>query len=178
MWVLNVGWIDEEINSNFKVPNQSFWEVVIRVLIDFRLYNQLPVDVFRIHSYVGLSFTPCVYNYFFSIYILLMQRSRASAFNLVYPYLLLLANKTLQTSSFAAAPPVSKTSCLGKSYLLSAPSNLYYVCLWAVHSRSITQSIVFFFLAETQTIVLKSFGMTLLLFVQVEFGFLYNLTIM
>ena len=57
-----------------------------------------------------------------------MQRSRASAFNLVYPYLLLLANKNLQTSSFAAAPPVSKTPCLGKSYLLSAP-NLYYVCL-------------------------------------------------
>nr|XP_023919622.1 nudix hydrolase 7-like isoform X1 [Quercus suber] len=43
-----------------------------------------------------------------------MQRSRASAFNLVYPYLLLLANKTLQTSSFAAAPAplISKTSCL------------------------------------------------------------------
>ena len=57
-----------------------------------------------------------------------MQSSRASAFNLVYPYLLLLANKTLQTSSFAAAPPISKTPCLGKSYLLSAP-NLYYVCL-------------------------------------------------
>ena len=142
---MTVSWIDEKINSNFKVPNQSFWEVVIRVLIEFRLYNQLPVDVFRIHSYVGLSFTPCVYNYFFSIYILLMQRSRASAFNLVYPYLLLLANKTLQTSSFAAAPPVSKTSCLGKSYVLSAPSNLYCVCLWAVHSRGITQSIGFFF---------------------------------
>lgn len=97
-----------------------------------------------------------------------MQRSRASAFNLVYPYLLLLANKTLQTSSFAAAPapPVSKTSCLGKSYLLSAPSNLYiyiYVCLSAVSLRGITQAIV-----------LKSFGMTLLLFVQVGFGLLYD----
>ena len=127
---LTVSWIDEKINSNFQVPNQSFWEVVMKVLIEFRLYNQLPVDACLSDSYVGLSlsFTPCVYSYFFSIYILLMQRSRASAFNLVYPYLLLLANKNLQTSSFAAATPVSKTPCLGKSYLLSAP-NLYYVCL-------------------------------------------------
>ena len=139
----------------------------MKVLIEFRLYNQLAVDACLSDSYVGLSlsFTPCVYSYFFSIYILLMQRSRASAFNLVYPYLLLLANKTLQTSSFAAAPPVSKTSCLGKSYLLSAP-NLFYFIL--------------FFDDETQSIVLKSFGMTLLLFVRVGFGFLYmyNLTIM
>ena len=120
----------QENQFKLQSPNHSCWEIVIRVLIELRLYSQLPVDVFRIHSYVGLSFTPCVYNYFFSIYILLMQRSRASAFNLVYPYLLLLANKTLQTSSFAAAPapPVSKTSCLGKSYLLSAPSNIY-ICL-------------------------------------------------
>ena len=177
---MTVSWIDEKINSNFKVPNQSFWEVVIRVLIEFRLYNQLPVDAFRIHIYVGLrlSFTPCVYNYFFSIYILLMQRSRASAFNLVYPYLLLLANKTLQTSSFAAAPPVSRTSCLGKSYLLSAPSNLYCVCLWAVHSRGITQSIVFFLFCWDPDHGFKVLWNDIIIICW--FGFLYksNLTIM
>ena len=103
-----------------------------------------------------------------------MQRSRASAFNLVYPYVLILANKTLQTSSFAAAPapPVSKTSCLGKSYLLSAPSNIYICvcvcvcvcvslsCLLLDELFSTTRCMIPFFLLFVQEIDFYSWSET------------------
>ena len=57
----------QENQFKLQSPNHSCWEIVIRVLIELRLYSQLPVDVFRIHvslSFIYLVFTIISFLYY------------------------------------------------------------------------------------------------------------------
>ena len=85
-----------------------------------KLNNQLLVVAFLIQFWFETFEVKKLYDYN-HFFLLLMQRSRVSAINLLYLYLST-NKKTLQASSFAAAsPPLPKRPFLGMSYYLPCP---------------------------------------------------------